>query len=657
MNIRITHKWLLEYLDTNAAPVDIQKHLTLCGPSVERVDKIADDDWAYDIEITSNRIDTASVYGIAREAQAILKRAKFDAVLKPFSAPDVKGTDELSLFIEDKDKLCNRLLAVVIDNVNVLPSPEYMQSRLKEAGVRSLNNLIDITNYVMIETGHPVHVFDYDRIATGKLIIRHAKKGEELITLDNKKYKLNEWDVIIDDGTGRIIDLPGIMGTANSVVTSKTKRVVLFIESNDPTVIRKTSMTHGIRTMAATYNEKSPDPEIARTALLRGVSLLTTLARGTIASPVYDMVEHPKKEIDLSVSVAYINSRLGIVLTQKEMTEILFSLDFKVVTKNSDIIVLKIPTFRQPDVSIQEDVVEEIARIYGYYNFPNALQPSVYVKQPKEMEDLFVYSHKIKLFLKHLGLHEVLNYSMISKEMIEGVDMAIEDHLNLSNVMSEEIKYLRISLIPSLIKNIKLNEGRSSSINLFELAKVYLKTESEPPTELYKLGMVTTTSFVDLKGQVEGLMSELNIADYQISPSTNPLYAPGIQAKLSIGKTVLGEFGQLKASLKEKNALVSEVFAGELDFSELIANSKPISQYIPVHPYAVIKLDTTIEFSAQKTFAKFKDYAFRSSRILSKLQVVDTYKNKVTLRLYFSSPKENITEETAKKELKLLLTA
>lgn len=654
MNIRITHKWLLEYLDTNATPVDIQKHLTLCGPSVERVDEIAGGDFAYDIEITSNRIDTASVYGVAREAQAILKRAGFKAILKPFKIQSIKENDKLPLLIEDKDKLCNRILAIVIDNVAAAPSPDYMQTRLNEAGVRALNNLIDITNYVMIETGHPVHVFDYDRIATSKLIIRHAKKGEDLITLDDKKYKLNESDVIIDDGAGRIIDLPGIMGTANSVVTDKTKRVVLFIESNNPSVIRKTSMTHGIRTMAATYNEKSPDPEIAKIALLRGTELFIALAKGTVASPIFDQLAHPKRELDLSVSISYINARLGITLSQKEMIDILLSLDFKVKATDSDSIDVKIPTFRQPDVSIQEDIVEEIARIYGYYNFPNALQPLVYVKQPKEMEDLFVYSHKIKLFLKHLGLHEVLNYSMISREMIEKASMNTDDHLCLSNVMSEEIKYMRISLIPSLIKNIKMNEGRNASVNLFEHAKVYLKTKSELPHEVYKLGIATTTTFLNLKGQIEGLMSELNITNYEITPSNNPLYSLGIQARLSIGKVVVGEFGQLKSILKEQNALASEMFVGELDFNALVTNSRPISKYIPIHPYAVIKLDTTIELSTDKTFGDFKNNAFLKSKLLQKIEVTSTFKNKITVRCYFSSSKENITEEVAKKELKLL---
>ena len=234
MNIKITHKWLLEYLETDATPEEIQKYLSLCGPSIESIMKI-NDDYVYEIEITSNRIDTASVAGIAREAVAIFPGFSKKAVFKKpnLDLPAYKQ-NTISLNIFDKEKLTNRIMAVIIDGVHFSKSPAYIKTRLESSGIRSLNNLVDITNYVMIETGHPTHVFDYDRIKTGNFFFRSAKKGEKLITLDKKLFNLQGGEVIIDDGSGRIIDLPSIMGTENSVVTPDTKRIIFFIDNLDP---------------------------------------------------------------------------------------------------------------------------------------------------------------------------------------------------------------------------------------------------------------------------------------------------------------------------------------------------------------------------------------------------------------------------------------
>ena len=235
MNIKITHSWLLDYLDTDATPVEIQKYLSLCGPSVERIEKVGDET-VYDIEITSNRVDTACVIGIAEESHAILKRFGKKAELKePHLAEIAPVVHPVPLDIHDPQNCTRRLLGLVMEIDGVKESPQFMQTRLNAIDIRSLNTIVDITNYVMTAIGHPCHVFDYDRISTHKLIIRHAKKGEEIITLDEKKYHLDEQDIVIDDGTGKVIDLPGIMGTTNSVVTNDTKRILLFIESNkDP---------------------------------------------------------------------------------------------------------------------------------------------------------------------------------------------------------------------------------------------------------------------------------------------------------------------------------------------------------------------------------------------------------------------------------------
>lgn len=643
MNIKITYNWLLEFLDTNASPFDIQQCLSLCGPSIERVNKIGDD-YVFDVEVTSNRIDTASVYGIARDAVAILPRFGFRASLKKQKQPVVsKPTSKLDLTISDPGKLCKRIIGVVMANVKVGPSPDFLKDRLEKSGMRSLYNLIDITNYLMLELGQPLHVFDYDRICTAKLIFRKANKGEFLITLDGKKCELVESDVVVDDGTGRIIDLPGIMGTENSVVHKDTKRIVVFTESSNPTNVRKTSMRLNLRTLAATINEKNPDPEQSMSTIQKAVEFYKKYASADESGSIVDIYPIKQKIHKIQLRINFLNERLGIKLLKDEIIQILTSLGFKLMKSHSpQFLNVLVPTFRYPDVSIPEDIVEEVARIYGYHNFPNNLPSIPYVKQPKEMEDLFIFQNRIKVFLKHTGLNEVLNYSMISKELIEELGLKLKDHLSLSNALSEEIRYLRRSLTPSLIKNMKENKGRRDSLRLFELAKVYLPRENDLPEEQYKLGIAVTGTYFDMKGIVEMLLDELNISNYEVKKSAVPFLSGKLQSEITVEGKKLGYMGEMKNN---------SIAIAELDFALLVSHSKVIPSYVKINPYSIIKLDLTVRQTESLSFQEIKNTAFTSSQLLTKTEFISAYQNNVSIRFYFNSPLRNITENEAKLEL------
>ncbi|KKP52411.1 MAG: Phenylalanine-tRNA ligase beta subunit [Candidatus Roizmanbacteria bacterium GW2011_GWA2_33_33] len=278
------------------------------------------------------------------------------------------------------------------------------------------------------------------------------------------------------------------------------------------------------------------------------------------------------------------------------------------------------PSWRANDIDIPEDIIEEVARVYGYHNIPSILQPIVYVDQPKEMEDVFVFQNRIKIFLKHLGLNEVINYSMISKDTIEDSGLKIKDHLRLLNSISEDIEYLRISLLPSLKKNIKENQGKKDVLKFFEIGKVYIPVGNKDlcslPQEIYRLGIAVNTDYYDLKGIIEAVYKELNIEQLLI-PEIN-----------------------------EKDG----VFMTEIDFQSLINNCQLVPKYKPLHPYAIIKLDKTFEIQPHTTYAVVRQKAFKS-KLLQKIEVVTLYRNKLTLRFYYSSPDRNITEEEAKEEL------
>ncbi len=621
MNIKITDKWLRDYLETDANPKEIQKYLSLCGPSVERVEDY-EDDKVYDIEITSNRIDTASVIGVAQEALAILPMFGKKANLKvnpllQYKLSSIPKNDNSPLKVEIKEKsLCSRFTAILFDNVKIGPSPEFVSKRLKAVGIKSINNVVDISNYLMVTLGQPVHTFDFDKIGQGKMIMRESLKGEKITTLDEKTITLPGGDVVIEDGNGDIIDLCGIMGGYNSAISDKTTRVLLFVQTYNKEKIRKTTMSTGQRTIAATYFEKGLDEERVEATTVYGAELLGKYAEAKVASIVYDIFPSPYVGHEIEVELEYFDRMLGVKLKENEVKIMLVRLGFKVKPSDNGKIKVIVPPYRKYDVSIKEDLLEEVARIYGYHNVDSVLSPSVYVEQPKEMEDLFIYQNRIKLFLKHLGLNEIINYSMVALNLIEQFGLDPKSHLRLKNSISTDIEYLRTTITPSLYKNVKDNGGKKDTLKIFEFGKVYLKKDKDLPDEVYRLALASSTSYFDLKGIIEALFRELNIervVDYEIT---------------------------------EKDG----VFMVEVDLDRLIQASKPFPTYKPINQYAVIKLDKTFELTEKLTYEEITNKA-RKSDLLTDFEVLSLFKNRLTLRFYYSSISRNITEEEAKKEL------
>ena len=652
MNIKITHSWLLDYLDTDASPEEIQKYLSLCGPSVERIEEV-NGEIVYDIEITSNRIDTASVLGIAREAAAILPMFGKRAVLKKRASFELKaGSEKLkaSISITDPSAVCRRVLGIVMEVSDVVPAPEYMSKRLLATGTRSINNLVDVTNYVMTEIGHPTHVFDYDRIVSHNLILRHAKKGEEIVTLDDKKYTLDESDIIIDDGTGQVIDLPGIIGTANSVVTQETKRILFFLESNDPVSIRRTSMKYGIRTMASTINEKNPDPELAYTAFLRGMELFKEVANAQPISPIIDIYPIKQKPRLITTSKTFIDTKVGVAIPLKTIVSILTSLEFGVEIRNNDELSITVPTHRVDDVAIPEDIVEEVARVYGYFAIPSVLQPPAYVVQPKETENLFHYQYEAKSLLKHKGYTEVMNYSACSPALLKAFGQKEEDYLYITNSISEDIKFLRQSLIPSLVQNIKQNEGFTPHMRLFEIAKTYIPQKKGLPQEEFMLAIATNTSLDELNKILVTLHNDLHIYSEIEQGGNNRFLLPQVQGKIVAGNEVFGYFGQVTPQFCRNLALDKPVYATELYFERLMMAARKMPVYTPFSQYAHISQDLTIKKT--KSFAEIKKHAFHVSKNLISLKLLTTYKDTITLRLEFTNNSQNLTEEEVKEEIR-----
>lgn len=605
MNILIPHSWLKDYLQTSASPQKIGECLSLCSCSVEKITK-SGNDWIYHIEITTNRIDMMSVIGVAREAAAVLPqfgiKAKF--VNDPYrEMSNVKcqmsnASKILKVKILDQ-RLCPRFSAVILKNVQIKSSPKIVQDRLKKSGIRPINCIVDISNYLMRALGQPVHTFDYDKIADHKMILRASRKGEQITTLDKKTFKLPGGDIVIEDGSDRLIDLCGIMGGLNSAVANETKNVLLFIQTYRPENIRATSMALAQRTDAAQIFEKSPDPQMVMPAMLEGIKLAGKTASAKPDKQILDIYPNPYKEKAIKVSLNLINQRLGIVLNYQEINKILDSLGFssKFIIHNS-CFMIQVPSWRSHDISIPEDIVEEVARIYGYYRLPSIIPPLL--EQPKKFPINFDVEQKIKNLLKDWGLTEVYTYSMVSKSLIEKFNLNPENHLKIKNPLTKDWVYMRQVLIPSLMPVIEENRSLKKKLKIFEIANVYLpKKNSLPEEKPYLVIVYKGSDFFTLKGLVEALLSELSIKfefrKYQCLWDEG-WFVENKSLDVFSGEQRLGCIGQLKQNFASNFNINDKVFVIDLEMNKLANFANDKKSYLPIPKYPPIIEDLTFEF-------------------------------------------------------------
>ncbi|MCX7881563.1 MAG: phenylalanine--tRNA ligase subunit beta, partial [Patescibacteria group bacterium] len=547
--------------------------------------------------------------------------------------------------------LCSRFTAVIFDNVNVKPAPDFIQKRLNASGIKVINNIVDISNYLMLTLGQPVHMFDYDKISGSKMILRASKKGEKIKILDGREISLPIESIVIEDGEGDLTDLCGIMGGFKSAINKDTKRIIFFVQTYNKEKIRRTVMNTGIRTVAATYFEKGLDEERVEPTVVYGIDLIKKYTGGKIASELIDLYPNPYQEKKVKTTYDFFEKIIGVKIERKTIHKILENLGFKLKDEGENLEVI-IPSYRKYDISIPEDLVEEVARVWGYHKIPSKLSPPATVIQPKEFEHIFRHSNKIKYLLKHLGLCEVINYSMISQEMIEEWGLEKECHLKLANTISQEIEYMRLSLLPSLYKNVIDNTGKKEILKFFELAKVYYPQNNNLPEEKYKLSISVNTDYFDLKGIIEALIDELNINKINFKKEINDKFY-----SLFFNENVCstGLIGVKEAIYFGQSKLNDRIFFAEIDFETLINNSKLLKTYTPVNPYSVIKLDLTIKLDEKTSFIEIKKKCLEASKLIQKIEVIDQYQDKITLRFYFNDPIRNLTEEEGKRELEKII--
>jgi len=611
MNISIPYSWLKDYIKTDAKPEAIAEALSLHSFSVEKITDV-DDDNIFEIEVTPNRGDALSILGVARELMVVLPRQGFKCEWVKENAPKFEtkeNKDTIEVSISDKT-LVPRFSAVVMDNVKYGQSPKIVRSRLEKVGIRPLGNVIDVTNYMMVDRGQPMHVFDYDKILGHKMIVRESSEGEVIQTLDGVERKLPAGVIVIEDGDGRLIDLCGIMGAKNSEVDENTKKILLFVQVYDPVKIRKASMSLGHRTDAALRFEKGIDYDGVIPALCESVSMVEKLSGATVSSELIDIVNFERPEKLIKIDVGRINKISGVNIDENKIFSILDSLGFE--KKDEDLI--KIPSWRYEDIDIAEDIAEEVIRIYGYHELPEV---SLSGEIPlKKKDNSFYWEKVIKYFLKYNGFFECYTYSATS---VKNVD---ESALKIQNPLSEDMSHLKTSLIPQLLEVVEKNSGFSEVIKVFEIASVYKNSFNDVnkiPDQPIKIGIVTKgVDYKDLRGILSSLVQNIGLP-YEKSEeilSASPIMERG-----------------------------DDVLSVEIDFYSLIENATKDRVYTPITNFNFIKEDLTFEVPAGVLYPQIKKIIMDSDERIDKLEFKDIYNNYLTFSIEYLDNKKQISSE------------
>lgn len=585
-----------------------------------------------EFEITSNRPDCLSVVGMARETAATLGTT--------YRMPNLSYTCESSenvadiVQVEVKDDLCRRYMARGIKNVKIGLSPAWMQERLEDAGIRSINNIVDITNFVMLELGQPMHAFDRRDIKGNKIIIERAKDGEKFTTLDGEERTLNSEILTIRDGE-RAVALAGIMGGLNSEVKEDTTEVVFEVANFEGTNIRVSSKELGIRTEASSKFEKDLDPNLVEIAMNRACALIQELKCGEVMEGTVDVYKNVTLPKTLEVCSKYINRFLGTDISKEEMKRILDSLDLK-ATIEGDTLKIEVPTFRS-DVNIKEDVAEEIVRIYGYNKVPSTV-PSVNTEISGK-KDNQIYEDIIINALLSSGLYQSINYSFVSPKVFDKVlipaDSNLRNAVAIKNPLGEDYSIMRTTTIPSMMESLGRNYSRSNEeARLFEIGKIYIPNED--PTNLPEevkyltIGMYGNVDYLDLKGIVENLIETLGVKKAAFArESENPSYHPGKTAKLLIGKEEIGTLGEVHPDVADNYEVEERAYVAQLNIDALYKFINVEKKYKALPKFPAVSRDIAILVDDAVLVAEIEDTIRKQGgNMVEAVKLFDVYKGK-----------------------------
>ncbi len=663
--MKISLNWLKDFVEVPSDPQELRQGLTMVGLGVESFTQV-DDDLVFDLEVTTNRPDCLSHYGVAREVSTWrhkpLKRLEY--TLKESRA---RASGEVSIEIADPD-LCSRYCGRVVENVEVRPSPDWLAKRLSAVGVRPINNVADITNYVLMELGHPLHAFDLDRLRQRRIVVRRARSGEPLRTLDGVSRTLTSENLVIADGV-RPVALAGVMGGEDSEISSHTRSVLIESAWFEPISVRRTAKSQGLHTEASHRFERGADIEMAPRALDRAAALIAEFAGGEILSGVVDVYPRPEPMLYLTLRRAEILRVLGAEIPWENVELILRSLGFQVERRGTEGWRVSRPSFRL-DVTREVDLVEEIARHYGYDRLPSRLRPA----PPRVGRD---HGREKELtlssLLASLGYRETITFPMVDPH--ENALFTEQPPVILANPLSQEASALRSTSVPSMLHAIRWNLDRDQSdIRLFEVGKTYIARRSQLPDERRVLTLGASgcrrpatvhdsaklRDFFDLKGELEALLGLFGIPGLRFDSAACPYHQPGPSGQFLSGDSVSGGgrplvlFGQLHPNLAREYKLRQAAWLAEVDLECLLSFPLRSISFQAYFKFPVVERDFSLMVPNAVTYGQIEravaDLGLPEIRSLRPVDLfsggaVPAGQYSLLLRVTFQSPSRTLTSD------------
>ena len=587
---------------------------------------IGNDDTIVDFEITNNRPDCYSIIGLAREAAAA-----FNLPMKHHE-PVVKGSDVGSMYeMLDVDvpaeTLCNRYSSRMVKNVKIAPSPKWLRQRLRANGVRPINNIVDITNYVMLEYGQPMHAFDYRYVGSGKIVVREAAEGETLTTLDGNVRELKPGMLVIADEV-KPIGLAGIMGGENSEILDDTTTVVFESANFNGTSIRQTALALGMRTESSGKFEKNLDPMMTVPAVQRACELVELLECGDVMDGIIDIINYVPSPKTLKLEPDKINRLLGTEISEADMVSYLNRLEIPVEGRT-----IHVPSFR-PDLNLMADIAEEVGRLYGYNEIPTtAFKNATQGGYSPEM----ILESKAGSLCRSLGYSEIITYSFVSPAIFDQIrlpaDSVLRNALRIQNPLGEDTSIMRTIAVPSMLDILARNNAyHNKNVKLYELAKIYLPTEGQVLPQEPKMLVLGTygegTSFFTLKGQLEAIFAGLRVkkACYT-AVKDNPTYHPGRCAMVSVDGIELGYIGQIHPIVAKNYGMDVDVYCAEINFTKLFDLRLPDVTYTPLPKYPSVSRDLSLICDEAITVAQVEDVITAAAgKLLRGVKLFDIYR-------------------------------
>lgn len=618
------------------------------------------DDKIIDIAITPNRADALSMRGIFYEVCAIYdKKDKFKEI---FEEKEYEKTD---LKINSESDSCKIYFGQVIKNVTIEPSPLWVQMKLIKSGVRPINNVVDITNYVMLEYGQPMHAFDKDKLGD-KILIREACDGEKIITLDGIERELKNNELVITD-TQTPVAIAGVMGGENTEVTNNTKNIVFESAYFSADSIRKTSSQHNLRSESSQRFEKGVDPNLQKKALNRAVELLKEICPNIIVEEEVFIGTHIKEE-KIEVTSNYLNNYIGINITTEEIKKILLSLNFK-VEEDDDKLIVEVPT-RRSDIKIKQDLAEEVARLYGYDNIVSTLP-----KFSKSTKGGLTYKQKLIKNLRNLyinlGFYDTINYSLLSEKEATQFTTNRHNTVKLLLPMSNRHSHLRQSLIPGLLKSLQYNYARKNeNLKLLEIGKVFFAKNNkniQPDEKMYISAVLTgkeketkwlkeeqSIDFFTAKGYLELIFKKLDILkDISYKKINMDLLHPGRSAKIFYKDIEIGIIGEIHPTY-ERELGIEKTYIFEIDLDLILENVKNKFVYKEVSKYPTVTRDIAMLISKDDTYQNIKDIIKNiNSNLIKEVSLFDVYEGKglpdnkksIAITVSYNNSEKTLTEE------------